>query len=78
MSRLPSYHQLMALQKPAPAAPAVAQIYAISNGAARLYFADGTTSQKYYRLNPAVTFAAGQRVRLEAVCGTYVVTARIS
>lgn len=72
-----SYHQLLSLQKPAPAAPLLAQIHSISGGTARLYFADGSTSQKYYRLNPAVTFAAGQKVRLEKTCGTYVITARV-
>lgn len=70
-------HQLLALQQPAPAAPRLATIQAIQAGTARLYFADGTTSQKYYRLNPGQTFANGQRVRLQQVCGTLVVLARV-
>ena len=70
-------HQILSQRRPAASTPRIATIHSISNGTARLCFADGATSQKHYRLNPSIPFAAGQKVRLERVCGTYMVTARI-
>lgn len=72
-----SWYQVANLQKPTANLPKIATIYSIKAGAASLVFADGTMSKKYYRLSPDNTFAAGQKVRLEKICGTYVVLSRI-
>ncbi len=72
-----TYHQLRALQKPGAARARVAAIEAIQNGGARLRFAGGGTSQKFYRLPPGEAFAAGERVKLEYICGTYVVAGKV-
>ena len=53
---------------------ALATVYAVSGSTARLTF-DGSSapSTKYYKCNKAVTFKAGDRVKVCRISGTYIV-----
>ena len=53
---------------------ALATVYAVSGNTARLTF-DGSTvpSTKYYKCNKALTFKAGDRVKVCKISGTYIV-----
>lgn len=72
-----SVQQLRALQRPGVVVARLANIAEMKNGTARLRFADGSVSRKFYRLSPDVAYAPGACVKLEAICGTYVVTGKM-
>lgn len=68
-----NYQQRKRLEERKPPTSMYATITAISGGRARIRFGDGTTSQKYYKLNTAYSFSVGDKVQIAKRSGTYVI-----
>lgn len=61
-------------QKRRPTAVKFATIAEVSDGKAKLIFDGETTAtQKSYKYNAALTLAAGDRVKVNKISGTYVI-----
>jgi hypothetical protein len=64
---------------PEPESAQFATVGTVTDQGITLIFDDSTTeSRKKYKYNKAVSFAPGQRVRVEKISGTYVVAYPIS
>lgn len=55
-----------------------ATILAVYDDGVTLKFDDGSTSTKHYKTNTAITFTAGQRVKVLEISGTLIVEYPIS
>ncbi|MEG2088015.1 MAG: hypothetical protein RR022_07410 [Angelakisella sp.] len=69
-----SYQQRKALQTAEPQTAQLATVGAVyADGITLLFDGETAASTKHYKKNAAITFQAGQRVKVCKICGSYVV-----